>query len=195
VTEAIWAALPRRADDPELLIVAAWPTAAADRDAAVDAVIGEVVETIVAVRNARAHADLPAAAWLETHVASPADAAATFEALAPAIARLARARPLVLHDRAADLPRPTGALELVLPSGDLEATVLPPAAGEDTADRDRERLARELTEAEGHLAAARARLANRAFTEKAPPAVVDGARTRQAELAEQVGRLRERLGR
>ncbi len=194
VTEAIWAALPRRAGDPELLIVAAWP-AADGRDEAVDDVIGEVIETIVAIRNARSHADLPAAAWLETHVAAPADAAAAFEALAPAIGRLARARPLVLHERAADLPRPTGVLELVLPSGDLEATILPPATSEDAADRDRERLARELTEAEGHLATARARLANPAFTGKAPAAVVDGARTREAELAEQVTRLRERLGR
>ena len=30
---------------------------------------------------------------------------------------------------------------------------------------------------------------------KAPPSVVEGARAREAELAEQVARLRERLGR
>ena len=58
---------------------------------------------------------------------------------------------------------------------------------------DRARLEKELAEAEGHLAAARARLANPAFVDKAPPAVVDGARTREAELASQVERLRERL--
>jgi valyl-tRNA synthetase len=192
VTEAIWTALPHRNDDPELLIVARWPTEAG-RDAALDGRIGEIVDTIVAIRNARARADLPAAAWLETHLAPPADAADDFAALAPAIGRLARARPLVLHDRAADLARPAGALEIVLPGGDLEATVLPPAASDDTAGRDRARLEKELVEAEGHLAAARARLANPAFTDKAPPAVVDGARTRAAELAEQVARLRARL--
>ena len=52
----------------------------------------------------------------------------------------------------------------------------------------------ELAEAEGYLAAARARLANEAFTAKAPPAVVEGARAREAELADQVERLRARLG-
>jgi valyl-tRNA synthetase len=197
VTEAIWAALPRRAGDPDLLIVAAWP-AAGPRDAALDAALGEVIETIVAIRNARAQAEVPAAARLETHLAAPPDTFATFEALASAIARLARARPLVLQARAADLARPSGALEIVLPAGDIEATILPPATSDDTDDtatRDRTRLEKELGEAEGHLAAANARLANPAFTERAPAAVVDGARTRAAELAEQVARLRERLAR
>jgi valyl-tRNA synthetase len=198
VTEAIWGALPHRAGEPDLLMVADWP-AGGTRDEALDAAIGEVIDTIVAIRNARAQAELPAGAWLETHVAPPADASATFEALAPAIGRLARARPLVLHASAADLARPSGALEIVLPAGDIEATVLPPTTGDQAGDeagvRDRARLEKELGEAEGHLAAAEARLANRAFTEKAPPAVVDGARTRAAELGEQVARLRERLGR
>ncbi len=56
-----------------------------------------------------------------------------------------------------------------------------------------DRLEKELAEAEGFLAAARARLANEAFTLKAPPSVVDGARVREAELADAVARLRERL--
>ena len=62
-------------------------------------------------------------------------------------------------------------------------------------DGDQARLEKELAEAEGFLAAARARLANEAFTSKAPPAVVEGARAREAELADKVARLRERLGR
>jgi valyl-tRNA synthetase len=194
VTEAIWGSMPRRAGDPAFLIVAPWPDADGG-DAALDGRVGEVIDTIVAIRNARAQADLPAAAWLETHLAPPADAASVFEALAPAIARLARARPLVLAGAAGDLARPAGALEIVLPAGDIEATVLPPADSGDASGRDRARLEKELVEAEGHLAAARARLANEAFTGKAPPAVVEGARTREAELADQVARLRERLSR
>ncbi|HEX7345436.1 MAG TPA: hypothetical protein VF253_01505, partial [Candidatus Limnocylindrales bacterium] len=58
---------------------------------------------------------------------------------------------------------------------------------------DRPRLEKELAEAEGYLAAARARLANEAFTAKAPPNVVEGARAREAELADQVARLEDRL--
>jgi valyl-tRNA synthetase len=43
------------------------------------------------------------------------------------------------------------------------------------------------------LAAAEARLADQAFTSRAPASVVEGARTRAAELREQVERLEERL--
>jgi valyl-tRNA synthetase len=194
VTEAIWAEVPRRPGDPELLIVASWP-APEGRDTTSDARIGEIVDTIVALRNARAQASIPAGAWLETHLAPPADAFDAFEALAPAIGRLARARPLSLHRQAAGLARPAGALEVVLPAGDIEATIVPPAASDDTIGRDRARLERELVEAEGHLGAARARLGNPSFTKKAPPAVVAGARRREAELSDQVAVLRERLGR
>jgi valyl-tRNA synthetase len=70
------------------------------------------------------------------------------------------------------------------------------AAGDKraSAEADRARLEKELAEAEGFLESARARLSNEAFTSKAPPEVVEGARTREADLADQVERLRERLG-
>jgi valyl-tRNA synthetase len=194
VTEALWGALPRRADDPELLIVARWPRAGPS-DADIEARIGAIIDTIQAIRNARSNANLPAAGWLETHLAPPPDALDTFEALAPGIARLTRSRPLQLHPRREDLPRPAGSLEIVLPAGDIEATVLPATTSYDAAGRDRARLEKELADAEGFLAAARARLSNEAFTSKAPAAVVDGARSREAELAAQVERLRSRLGR
>jgi valyl-tRNA synthetase len=189
LTEAIWSHLPRRADDPDLLIVASWPAPA---DAGAERGVARVIEAIVALRNARATANVAAGAWLETHVATAGSASAAFEALSPAIARLARARPLVLHATAAELPRAAGALEVILPGGEVEATVLVTAAPETSAV-DRSRLEKELSEAEGHLVAARARLANASFTERAPAAVVDGARAREAELAAQVDRLRERL--
>jgi valyl-tRNA synthetase len=97
-----------------------------------------------------------------------------------------------VHDRGEDLPRPSGSLEIVLKGGDIQATVLTTASG-DAAALERTRLEKELAEAEGWLAAAQARLANDSFVGKAPQAVVDGARARERELAEQVDRLRERL--
>ncbi len=191
VTEALWAAIPHRTSDPELLIVARWP-ATGKRDPAVEARLDAVFDTITAIRNARATARIDATSWLETHVAVGGGGHDLFTALAPAIERLARARPLVLHDRAGDMPRPSGSLEIVLPGGEVQATVMTTASG-DAAVLERTRLEKELGEAEGWLAAARARLANDAFVGKAPPAVVEGARSRERELAEQVDRLRERL--
>jgi valyl-tRNA synthetase len=60
---------------------------------------------------------------------------------------------------------------------------------------ERDRLERDLAEAEGRLAAARERLANDAFVSRAPATVVDGARAREVELSDQVARLRDRLER
>jgi valyl-tRNA synthetase len=191
VTEVLWGSLPHRTDDPELLIVADWP-AAGQRDGAAEAALGTVIETIVGIRNARATAEVPAADWLEVHVAARGETGSAFEALAPVVGRLARARPLHVRVDGGGLPSADGALHVVLPSGAAEAVVLPSAAA---ADRDRARLERELEEAERFLDAARARLANEAFMAKAPPAVVEGARAREAELATTVARLRERLGR
>jgi valyl-tRNA synthetase len=76
VTEALWAALPHGADDPELLIVARWPSAAgqapAPRDEGLEHGVGQVLDLVRAVRNARATAGVPASAWLPLDVLVPA---------------------------------------------------------------------------------------------------------------------------
>jgi len=50
-----------------------------------------------------------------------------------------------------------------------------------------------LAETERLLAGTQAKLANDAFVSKAPAAVVDGVRAREAELQELAGRIREHL--
>ena len=192
VTEALWAVLPRVADDPDLLIVARWPQAGL-RAAALEATMEELIELVVAIRNARAAAEVPPSAWLETHISVPGDAFEVFQSIAPALERLGRARPLSLHRRREDLPRPAGAIEVIMPAGDYEATIVASVNAEG-ASGDRTRLEAELAETERFLAAARDRLANEAFVSKAPSAIVEGARAREAELAATVNRLRARLG-
>jgi valyl-tRNA synthetase len=194
VTEALWAAIPHRASDPELLIVARWP-APGEHDVAIESQVGALIGLVGDLRNARATAKLPAGEWLATRVYVPPGLGATFEALRPALERLARARPLEreLTPEALDASRAPGDLAVVAGGGDIEATIRPAAQDEDANALERARLERELAEAETWLAAARERLANEAFTAKAPPPVVEGARAREAELAEQVERLRERL--
>jgi valyl-tRNA synthetase len=196
LTEAIWAATPHAAEDPELLVVADWPDPAdwaAARDPRAEAAVDRVRALVTEVRNARSAARIPPGENRPGDVLLPADLSPTFDALAPAIERLARLRPLARHlDRAAfrAAERP-GSLAVI--AGDLEARIAAGPADADAGAAERVRLERELIEAEGFLAAARARLANEAFTSKAPAAVVDGARAREAELADQVARLRERL--
>jgi valyl-tRNA synthetase len=196
VTEALWDALPHRASDPALLIVARWP-GAGERDTAAERQVNALIELVTGIRNARASAKLPAADWLETLVYVPLELGPTFEALRPAVERMARARPLhrELTSEALGAATRPGDLAVIVIAGEIEAAIRPVAAhaGADALERDR--LERDLVEAEGRLTAARERLANDSFVSRAPAAVVDGARAREAELSDQVARLRDRLER
>jgi valyl-tRNA synthetase len=196
VTEALWAALPHRAADPNLLIVARWP-GAGERDMAAESAVGTLIDLVGQIRNARASAKLPATEWLETLVYVPLALGPTFEALRPAIERLARARPLrrELTPEALAAAASPGDLTVIVAGGELEAAVRPGMTHEGAEALERDRLERDLADAEGWLSAARERLASESFTSRAPAAVVDGARAREAELADQVARLRDRLDR
>jgi valyl-tRNA synthetase len=192
VTEAIWGHLPKSAGDADLLVVAAWPVAGrADPDA--EATVGPLLELVRGIRNARGEARLDPAAWLPVDVAVPAALGPTYEALRPALERLARARPLARVEQGAVLPGAASGEGLVVLVGDLEAVVRPAGGDVEHRGRDRARLEKELADAEGQLAAARARLADDGFVTKAPPPVVEGARTRATELTERVARLRAQL--
>ena len=194
LTEALWAAVPHRRSDPAMLIVARWP-GAGERDLAAEHEVGALLELIRGIRNARSEARLEPSAWPAAEVVVPPAMGSAFEALRPAIERLARVRPIERRLSREALIGGPGSLAVI--AGELEALLLPTdaAVADEVADLERARLERELSEAEGWLAAARARLANDAFLAKAPPAVVEGARAREVELVDQVERLRDRLGR
>jgi valyl-tRNA synthetase len=167
-----------------------------ERDEAAESEVGALVELVRAVRNARADARLEPAAWLPLDVYVEPELGPALEALRPALERLARARPLRRHLTREDLHGTAGAAGgLAVIAGPAEAVVGAGAADPAAAEADRARLEKELADAERLLDAARARLANASFTAKAPAPVVEGARAREVELADQVGRLQERLGR
>ena len=192
LTEALWAAIPHRAGDPGLLIVARWP-GAGERATETEAQVEAILELIRGIRNARAEAHLEPKALLPMEVAVPAQLGTVFEALRPAIERLGRARPLERRLTREALHADPGTLTVI--AGEIECRIHPvaQAGASETAALERARLERELAEAEAWLVAARERLANTAFMAKAPQAIVDGALAREAELAEQVERLRDRI--
>ena len=194
ITEAIWEALPHRASDPPMLIQARWP-GERGRDAAVEAEVEAVLDLVRAIRNARADAKIDPATWLPVDVAIPARVGATFTALKPAIERLARARPLRRRLTPEALHAAAGEGGLSVIAGEAEAVIGGGHESTATEGLDRPRLERELAQAQALLDAARGRLANEEFVRKAPAAVVEGARAREAELADQVTRLEERLAR
>jgi valyl-tRNA synthetase len=194
VTEAIWERLPRAAGDPDLLIVADWPTVSVEADdVEAEARVSTLLDLVRAVRNARSEARVEPAAWLPVDVYVPSALTEAFGALAPALSRLARAKPLTEQTDPRTVRELAGSgLSVIV--GEMEAVVRPAARDGEQEARDRARLERELAEARSMLAAAEARLANEAFLSKAPPAVVEGARVRAAELSELVERLAARLG-
>ncbi len=198
LTEAIWTATPHGLDDPELLIVADWPgpDVATRRDEAAETEVGVVIDLVRGIRNARSEAHVEPSTWLPVDLVGDPAAAGAAEALRPALERLARIRPLTIHSTRAAFLAATGGAGLSVIGSGWEAVVgrvSAEAADADLIALDRQRLERELQTTRGLLAAARARLANEAFVGKAPAPVVEGARVRTAELADQVARLEERL--
>ena len=188
ITEALWASVPHTADDPELVIVAAWPEAGA-RDRATERSVDAVLDLVRRIRNARKEAGIETSAWLDAEIAAPGDANAVVRELRPHLERLTRVKATVLG---ADVTREDAPGALSVVAGGLEA-YLHPHQNPAVAALERERLARELEVVEGRLAAATARLADPAFTSKAPPHIVDGARRSHAELDAQAASLRGKL--
>ena len=124
------------------------------------------MELVRAVRNARADAKVEPAAWLPLDVYVEPELGHALEALRPAIERLARARPLRRHLTREDLHGTAGAAGgLAVIAGPAEA-IIGPAGG-----RCRRRRAptapgwrRSSPTPSACSTAARARLANEAFT-------------------------------
>ena len=160
VTEALWAALPHRADDPDLLIVARWP-GVGERDEAAEREVGALIELITEIRNARAAARLVAGDWLRDARLRPDRARRHVRGAAPGD-RAPGSRPAVAPraDRRGARRRPSspGDLTIVVAGGDIEAAVRVGTPTGVPADLERARLERELAEAEGWLVAARGRV-------------------------------------
>ena len=103
---------------------------------------------------------------------------AAIEANLAKLARLAGAAEILRRDQVEGAPAvvtPLGTVHL-----DLASTIDPAA--------EKQRLAKEIEKLAHHIAATEARLANSAFTDKAPPAVIAGAKK---QLAEQQAKLAE----
>ena len=147
--------------------MARWP-GVGKADPLAEREVAVLIDLVGEIRNARASAKLPAADWLETLVYVPIELGPTFEALRPAIERLARARPLQreLTPEALEAAAQPGDLTVIVAGGEIEAAVRPKTTDADAGALERDRLVRDLAEAEGWLAAARERLANESFVSR-----------------------------
>jgi valyl-tRNA synthetase len=184
VTEALWQELPHVGPS---VMIAPWPRAG-ERDLTAEDDFAAVIDLVRAVRNARSEANVEPGRWIAAEVFAGSRAPA-FEAARRELAWLARIDDAKLTISGGEPTAPEGALTVV--AGDVVAAL--PLAGLVDLDLERERLRREIADAEAERGRAEKQLANEAFVSKAPPAVVDVQRKRLATAQEQIAVLERRL--
>ena len=188
ITEELWEAL---ADGgrPHALIAGSWPKlpdSLVERDA--ESEMDWVVRLITAVRSVRSEMNVPPAAKVPMLLKN-ADAAAqarleTHRSLIETLARLESSELL-------DGEVPQGAVQDVLD----EATIVLPLADVIDVAAEKARLAKEIGKLDGEIGKFDKKLANKNFTDKAPPEVVETQKERRAEAAERRDKLADALKR
>jgi valyl-tRNA synthetase len=165
-----------------------WPAErAGDLDQPAEAGMAALQETITAVRRFRAeHRVPPSRRPRLTLVPADAEQGALFRAEADSMRRLARLETVEVGQA----PSGAGPTAKLLAAG---AELYLPLEGLLDLDEERERLRRELETLDGERTRAVGKLANPAFVERAPAAVVDKARTRLAEVDEARAKVEAQL--
>lgn len=197
LTEEIWqqlrvsatpAAIALAAPDnglPESVMVSHWP-AGGPIDHEAEAQLDVVREAIRSVRAVRSEYKVDPAAYVSATV-SAESIEPILASNASIIARLARLRPLEVHQTIA--PKPNRAAALLV----ADATFYLPLSELTDIPTERERVTRELDAARAARASLTAKLGNQQFISRAPAAIVERERARGDELDEKARRLQERL--
>jgi valyl-tRNA synthetase len=189
ITEEIWHNLKQHVerDLGESVMIAPYPAVDASRlDSEAEKQMSVVIDIVRAIRNTRAELQVEPSKWIEALVIA-GDAMPAIESQAQAIEALARARPLTIAGESA--PRPDKAKAIVLAGAEV---VLPMSGMIDVA-AEKERLNKEIAEAQDNIARLEARLSDDKFLSKAPPPVVDKERERLATQRDRLPKLQKRL--
>ncbi|MBQ9859644.1 MAG: valine--tRNA ligase [Clostridia bacterium] len=181
ITEEIWQALPHEGDS---LMVSPWPVYdAAYAFPAEEKEMERIMEAIRGIRNRRAEMNVPpskkADLYIETAFAD------TFTAGIPFLQRLASAAEVQVGE-SFDVP---GAVSIVTAA----ATVKIPLDALVDKAAELARLEKEYANVQKQLDGVLARLNNKAFTDKAPEAVVNGAREQAAQMQEKLALLTQSM--
>ena len=184
ITEELWQRL--ESDRPGALCAQAWPSFDFNDAAAVEE-MRWVIETVTAIRSARAEMNVPPAAKLPVLlVGADATIAARLAQNETALMRLARLESIVLAD-AVD-PRSlqvlVGETTLCLKLGDVIDI-----------EAERGRLTKDLQKTAAEIAKLSAKLSNEKFVSRAPAEVVEGERAKLAEGEAKQSHLNEAIAR
>ncbi len=189
ITEELWAHMATHGTPRETpLILADWPVADAGlRDNEAAAEIEWLIRLVTEVRSVRSEMNVPAAARVPLVLVGAGDETrARAEKYNEFIRRLARAESLTHAETA-----PPGSVQIVLG----EAVLALPLAGVINLEAESARLKREIEKAQSEAKKLAKKLANKQFTAKAPPHVVEAQRERMAEAEAMARRLAAALAR
>ncbi len=194
VTEELWQNLKQRLPagwvETESIMVAAYP--AADKkavDPQAERVMEAIIEVIHAIRNARAEHKVESGRWVEAQVYA-GELKSAIAPYAQTIQRLAKARPVSFFESREEMPPGDNVLALVLKSSEV---IIPMESMVDP-EAERRRLGQEIAQTGAEVARLEARLEDKAFLTKAPPAVVAKERDNLSVRKDRLERLQQRLG-
>ncbi len=180
VTEEIWQKLPKKADSPASIMIAAFPSGeeladVADFEADEQA-MNEIQEIIGAARNIRGECGIEPGKRIPMVLqSSDARLRELVDAQRASILELARIEELTITEQ---FEKTGPAAKGVVPKADLFV----PLAGLIDLEEELKRVTGQLTKAEKELASLVQRLGNPQFVEKAPAEVVQKGRDREVEL-------------
>jgi valyl-tRNA synthetase len=192
ITEEIWQRLPKSEDAPASIMIARYPDAAVEGQAApeIEQEMTRLQAVVVAARTIRAEHDVhPRLELPLTLRAGDPEVRLALERERAAIAALCNAKVRV---EAAGGAEPSAESAVAVAEG---VTLIVPLAGLVDVGKERARLDRELKKLEKDLAGVERKLANQDFLARAPAALVEQERTRQRDLTEALERLRAALAR
>jgi valyl-tRNA synthetase len=189
VTEAVWQHLRGAVEGlkPESIMVSPYPLGEGAADAEAEESIQLVMEVVRSIRNIRAERGVDPARFVEAYVSADG-ALPALEASRPVVETLARVRPLHLVSGAGDLPS-SGVASAVLDG----AQVALPLAGLLDIGAEREKLTKQLQEAEAEVSRMESKLADEQFRSKAPEHVIAREEEKAAAARSRAEGLRQRL--
>jgi len=194
-SEEIWQRLPGRdARWPDVAFCAVAPYPADDdawRDADAEKSLGAVMTAMTMIRNARQESGLPAQKRVSAVLLTDDEKLrAVFSGFATEVRRMAYLDSLEVKAHA-DYQIPK--LSAVNSDAGLDAVI--PLEGLIDVDAEKQRLEKELQKTQKELAGLTGRLKSPAFVEKAPPEVVEQAKSDAAALEGKVDRINKSLAR
>lgn len=183
ITEEIWQNLPH---EGETIVRAPWPTPGGFRSEKIEAAMSIVMDVVTEIRTVRSEKNVPPGRKITAICQADPAEQAILEENRDNIMTLAGLETLEITGLGEKPAKSIGAIVRGI-------GVFLPLAGMVDLEEERNRIARDLAQAEKELQRAQSKLANEGFVSKAPEEVVAKEREKEANLRATVERLQKLL--